>query len=591
MNKISIATFQGDSRACEVYGLWQYDYGQVLRIQDLGLPAAVEIHFSLSEKGGSSITRVGTTKDGVTDVVIPDSMLENGDTTQDYWIYAFVYLTDADSGNTEYKISMKVKSRPRPEAIDRPEDQELFREAIAAVNDAADRAENAVKETEEIRDNLNADVSEKVTRPETAEVGQVLAVKEIDENGKPTVFEAQDMVEVPEWAQKPEKPSYTAGEVGALPADTKIPIKVSELENDSGYLTEHQDVSGKLDADKLPEAIDTALTRAKESGAFDGKDGVPGEKGDKGEPGETTYIENPYDDTELKSELATKITAPENPEVGKVFKIKSVNEDGTFIGEWADGGVNLDVQIDGRSIVKDGVANIPHASSSSFGIVKYLSSFGISTNTGGNNGYLAVMQTSKLNVDNRANAYQPIVAPMLDYAVKAAMTDGKGAAWTADEQAAARERMGIDDYEDILDVTLEEDSSFSADFEHEYRKLYIYIDQSGVEGDKCATIYFNPYSYIDNDGKKINSFSVYELASTNFYNIGSIWESFGKATTRISFAGNPQHNSTGNMPAWIKFWDTSIYSKEGVGAPFKGIYNSPTVFKSGTRIVIKGVRA
>ena len=319
MSNILIATFQCGSRSCKLYGLWQYDYGQILRIQDLGLPPAVEIHFSLTEKGGTSVTRVGTTKDGVTDVVIPDSLLEKDDASQDYWIYAYIYLTDETSGSTEYKIAMKVKSRPRPEAIDRPEDQELFREAIAAVNEAADRAENAVN-------NLNADVSEKVTRPDTAEVGQALVVKEIDEEGKPTVFEAEDI---------------------------KVPTKTSELENDSGYLTEHQDISGKLDAVKLPEAIDTALAEAKESGAFDGKDGAPGEKG---EPGETTYIENPYDDTELKSEIATKITAPANPEVGKVFRIKTVNEDGTFIGEWADGGVaNLDVQIAGKSIVQDGV--------------------------------------------------------------------------------------------------------------------------------------------------------------------------------------------------------------------------------------------
>ena len=256
------------------------------------------------------------------------------------------------------------------------------------------------------------------------------------------------------------------------------------------------------------------------------------------------------------------------------------------------GGVtNLDVQIAGKSIVTDGVAEIPIASSSTFGVVKYLSSFGISTNTGGKTGYLAVMQTSKLNIDGRRNDYQPISAPILDYAVKAAMCDGKGAAWTAEEQAAARERMGIDDWEDILDVTLEKDSLFSADFEHDYKKLYIYIDQSGVEGDKCSTIYFNPYSYIGNDGRKINSFSVYEQTSINFCNIGSIWESSGKVTTRISFAGNPQKNSTGNMPAWIKFWDTSNHDKEGVGAPFKGIYESVTVFKAGTRIVIKGVRA
>lgn len=31
----------------------------------------------------------------------------------------------------------------------------------------------------------------------------------------------------------------------------KVPTKVSQLENDQGYLTEHQDISGKLDADKL----------------------------------------------------------------------------------------------------------------------------------------------------------------------------------------------------------------------------------------------------------------------------------------------------------------------------------------------------
>lgn len=131
-----------------LYGLWQWDYGQVLRIQGLDLPTAVEIHFSLQEKGGEAVTRVGTTKDGVTDVAIPDSMLENNGSAVDYFIYAFIYLTDETSGQTEYKISMQVKARPKPEAFDSPEDAELFREAIAAVNAAADRAETAEKEAE-----------------------------------------------------------------------------------------------------------------------------------------------------------------------------------------------------------------------------------------------------------------------------------------------------------------------------------------------------------------------------------------------------------------------------------------------------------
>ena len=62
----------------------------------------------------------------------------------------------------------------------------------------------------------------------------------------------------------------SASDVGALPNTTKIPSNISELTNDSGYLTEHQDISGKLDANKLPEAINIALAQAKDSGEFDG---------------------------------------------------------------------------------------------------------------------------------------------------------------------------------------------------------------------------------------------------------------------------------------------------------------------------------
>ena len=40
---------------------------------------------------------------------------------------------------------------------------------------------------------------------------------------------------VPAWAKEPTKPSYTSQEVGALPADTYIPQKTSDLTNDSDY--------------------------------------------------------------------------------------------------------------------------------------------------------------------------------------------------------------------------------------------------------------------------------------------------------------------------------------------------------------------
>lgn len=43
---------------------------------------------------------------------------------------------------------------------------------------------------------------------------------------------------VPDWAKAPEKPTYTASEVGALPSDTKIPENTSDLNNDSDFVSD-----------------------------------------------------------------------------------------------------------------------------------------------------------------------------------------------------------------------------------------------------------------------------------------------------------------------------------------------------------------
>lgn len=141
------AVFTDNDDYAHAYGLWQWDYGQQLRIEGLHLPTAVEIHFALQETGGEAIPRVGTTKDGVTTVTIPDSMLEGNRATwtadKAYNIYAWVYMSDKLSGETIKRITMQVKSRPKPEAFEAPGDGEIFREAIEAVNDAAKRAEEA----------------------------------------------------------------------------------------------------------------------------------------------------------------------------------------------------------------------------------------------------------------------------------------------------------------------------------------------------------------------------------------------------------------------------------------------------------------
>lgn len=105
-----------------------------------------------------------------------------------------------------------------------------------------------------------------------------------------------------------------------------------------------------------------------------------------------------------------------------------------------------DVQINGTSIVEDGVANVPVASANVFGTVK-VPSFSSHKGITMSSGQLYVITATASQIDSRTQ--HDIIDPTnLDYAVKAAMTDGKGA-WTADEQAAAQRLIGILSSEEV----------------------------------------------------------------------------------------------------------------------------------------------
>ena len=140
----NIVSVKLDSRYASTLGVWQYDYGQVLRITGPELPPAVEVQFSLDEKSGETLSRVGTTVDGVTEVKIPDELLTHS-ATSNYRIYAYIYLTDETSGNTKYEITIpvRVRSKPTSPTEDPETDPDLFRETVVAVNASAERAENA----------------------------------------------------------------------------------------------------------------------------------------------------------------------------------------------------------------------------------------------------------------------------------------------------------------------------------------------------------------------------------------------------------------------------------------------------------------
>ena len=111
-----------------------------------------------------------------------------------------------------------------------------------------------------------------------------------------------------------------------------------------------------------------------------------------------------------------------------------------------------DVQVAGVSVLKDGVANVPIATEDAPGVVSIVSPW--DSGIWNYNGNLKISFATDTEISGRSGTRKAIVCANMDYAVKSAMCDGKGAAWTAAEQKAARERMGIDKpYELIEEIT------------------------------------------------------------------------------------------------------------------------------------------
>lgn len=128
---IVVAHFGHHNRVVMTDTLYQYDYGQQLKIEGItALPQTFQAHFSNVQHGGVSITVTGI--NGMVDV--PNSLLMTGKR-----IYCWIYVTETGSGETVYQILMPVQSRPMPEYYD-VEDVGVF---DSVVNQVAEYAATA----------------------------------------------------------------------------------------------------------------------------------------------------------------------------------------------------------------------------------------------------------------------------------------------------------------------------------------------------------------------------------------------------------------------------------------------------------------
>lgn len=175
-----------------------------------------------------------------------------------------------------------------------------------------------------------------------------------------------------------------------------------------------------------------------------------------------------------------------------------------------------DVQVAGASILADGIANVPMASPSGVGVMRPYSNGFYSVDTSGG---AVLIPATNAEIATHTNALRPITPSNLDYAVKAAMCDGKGAAWTAAEQQAARGRMGLEKpYELIEEIVLDEEATIDRVAEPDgtpYNFLALVIKSEFPASEKTGNVPINFRIGTDN---YLNSYFInpYDKTATKY---------------------------------------------------------------------------
>lgn len=383
-----IANFKNDSHPI-VYGASQWNYGEVLRIQGLNLPKSVEIHFSLEKTAGQAIPRIGTTKDGVTDVVIPDSLLENEGELQDYFVYVWIYLTDATSGRTEHSLSIKVKARSKPEIPGGDDNADPFREAIEEVNSAADRAEESERQAAEHAEQTKTDVQkttadrqevEKLVESVSGIGEQVQAVKEYKEQAQTAATNALLSEQKSEQAKK----DALQAQAGAESAEDMAEQHATEAAGDKAEVERlatqvrqdktavEQTVQGfENTVQQAEQSINTAKTQAVETVNATKTDAIKAVQTEGEKQAEAVQAKGQEVINSIPSDYTTQMAT-------KLDKQQGTENAGKLLGVGTDGSVAL---MGGASVGEILIADYTHRGNPEFHFSEFDFATGIGTTT------------------------------------------------------------------------------------------------------------------------------------------------------------------------------------------------------------------
>lgn len=231
---------------------WQWDVQQKLIVESADELSEPVMHFKLSKDRALVVSLTNGEAD------VPDELLQIAGV-----ITAYVYV---GANHTIYAQRFLVQMRPKPDDYAyTPAETRTWDELAERIGDLesleTEEKGNLVGAINEIAENGGTGGTSdhsKLTNRDAADqhpIGAITGLQSVLDGKQPSgsYLTAETDPTVPAWAKAASKPSYTAAEVGALPDTTKIPSKTSDLENDSGFLTQHQSLS-----DYQPKAITDA---------------------------------------------------------------------------------------------------------------------------------------------------------------------------------------------------------------------------------------------------------------------------------------------------------------------------------------------
>lgn len=284
----------GGNRNIKTKPLFQYDYGQVLKIIGVTLPAAYEVHFS-NQLHGVATTQIGNA-DGV---IIPDIYLTTGEP-----VYAWIYLHTGNSdGETEYTITIPVVRRASiSDAEPTPVQQDVITQAIAALNTAVEQTAQDVQDATEAKQDAEEAAGEAyesaVAAAQSATnagtyAGQAQTAQAASELAQQKAEEAQLDAQAAQWAAESAQTAAEAAQAGAVAARTGAETAQAwAVAARSGAETAQHAAEAARDEITGLSATATTLPAGSDATASysDGllTIGVPkGEKGDTGDTGAT----------------------------------------------------------------------------------------------------------------------------------------------------------------------------------------------------------------------------------------------------------------------------------------------------------------